>query len=392
VKMVPLGETLTFAGKAERIRKPADETFVTVRLNGGGAVKRHIKDGKTPVAFTGYRVRPGQFIYSRIDARNGAFALVPRELDGAVVSKDFPVFDVRADAVDARYLIHFLRAGRLQLQIRALSLGATNRQRITEDRFLAFKIPLPPLDDQRRIAAILDHADTLRAKRQQIASHLGDLAQSIFIEMFGDPVANLRGWPRVKLREVVPQIDSGSSPVCEGRPAQEEEWSVLKLGSVSYGTFDPTENKAFLGDTSSTRRAEVRAGDFLLSRKNTKELVGASVVVRDTPPRRLLPDLIFRLHLDSTRIDAEYLNALLRNRSKRPQVVSLASGSASSMANISQSRLLNLSIELPPLGLQRAFARRIQQLVTIKEQCRRLELEYTNVFASLQSRAFRGEL
>lgn len=87
--MSALADVLVFAGRPERISSPASEKFVTVKLNGRGAVRRPIGSGKTPVPFTGYRIRAGQFIYSRIDARNGAFAIVSEDLDGAVVSKDF---------------------------------------------------------------------------------------------------------------------------------------------------------------------------------------------------------------------------------------------------------------------------------------------------------------
>jgi hypothetical protein len=186
VTTVSLGQVLKFAGTPERISRPESEVFVTVKLNCGGAVQRNIKDGKVPVAFTGYRVQPGQFIYSRIDARNGAYALVPDELDGAVVSKDFPVFDVCDDMVDRRYLIHFMRTGRLQPQIRAVSFGATNRQRIAEDQFLAFQFPLPPLDEQRRIAATLDRVEESCLMHLEAAGKYGDFIQAILVAELSD--------------------------------------------------------------------------------------------------------------------------------------------------------------------------------------------------------------
>jgi len=114
VRMVKLGDVLTFVGIPEKITDPAIEKYVTVQNNGRGAIRRVIKDGKSPVPFTGYRIKPGQFIYSRIDARNGAFAIIPEELDNFVVSKDFPIFEVQNHLVISQYLLEFLKSGNIQ--------------------------------------------------------------------------------------------------------------------------------------------------------------------------------------------------------------------------------------------------------------------------------------
>ena len=104
---------------------------------------------------------------------------------------------------------------------------------VDRGEFLSTEIPLPSLSEQRRIAAILNHADALRAKRRQALGHLDSLSQSIFDDMFG-PVHSDR-WSRVVLGDVVELIDSGTSPKCEARPADLDEVGVLKLGAVTYG-------------------------------------------------------------------------------------------------------------------------------------------------------------
>lgn len=388
--MTVLGDVLEFAGNAERIKEPANERFVTVKLNCGGAVQRQIGAGKTPAPFTGYRVREGQFIYSRIDARNGAFATIPAELDQAVVSKDFPVFNIRDDRVLGRYLTHFFRSGRLEKAIRSQSRGATNRQRIKEEVFLNFPIALPPIHEQRRIAAILDHADALLAKRRRVLTHLDSLSQSIFHEMFGEP-GDLR-WDATSFGELIPQVDNGSSPNCESRPAASEEWGVLKLGAVTYGVFQPDENKAYLDGPGTMKSNEVRAGDVLMTRKNTRDLVGAVALVDEVRPRLLLPDLIFRLHLDQARLDRRYFHALMMNPRKRSAVRDLSSGSAASMPNISKARLATLPLEVPPLDLQKQFAAQVERINVQRDAVQRALAVNDECFASLQSRAFRGEL
>lgn len=153
--MVKLGEVISRVDETEQILKPEDETFVTLKLHGKGVVPRNIGDGKTPKSFRGFRVKLGQFIYSRIDARNGAFGIIPAELDGAVVSKDFPVYEVDSAEIMPSILISICTSEHFVNQIRSMSNGATNRQRIKEDVLERMLIPLPPLGEQKRIVGIL---------------------------------------------------------------------------------------------------------------------------------------------------------------------------------------------------------------------------------------------
>jgi type I restriction enzyme S subunit len=99
-------------------------------------------------------------------------------LDGAVVSKDFPIFGIREDRVHPGYLLHYMRAGQLEAQIRRSSYGATNRQRIAEEVLLGFQIPLPSLPEQLRITEVLDRAETLAHRRRRGRGRLIELIES----------------------------------------------------------------------------------------------------------------------------------------------------------------------------------------------------------------------
>jgi type I restriction enzyme S subunit len=167
---------------------------------------------------------------------------------------------------------------------------------------------------------------------------------------------------------------------------------VLKLGAVTYGTFDQEQNKAFLGDPESMKKNEVRAGDLLFARKNTRELVGATALVDEVRPHLLLPDLIFRLHTDGTKISKAYLQALLMNPRKRSLVRDLSSGSAASMPNISKTRLAALPVELPPLRLQETFEWRVRRVLRVHGAMTDSSSSESELFASLQDRAFSGRL
>jgi type I restriction enzyme, S subunit len=157
----------------------------------------------------------------------------------------------------------------------------------------------------------LDKADAIRKKRAEAIKLTEELLRSAFLEMFGDPVTNPKGWPVRKLGEVIPAIDGGWSPVCEARPVEGDEWGVLKLGCVTYGTYNSAENKAMKFGMEPRPENEVQAGDLLFSRKNTLELVGATAFVFKTPPRFMVPDTVFRLRNDKVSSSALFLWKLL---------------------------------------------------------------------------------
>jgi len=295
-----------------------------------------------------------------------------------------------AEEVDSRYLWHWLTwcAPELSAKGKGATFKQVNRQDIGE-----MEVPVPGLAEQRRIADVLDRVDTLRAKRRAALGLLGAARTAAFVHMFGDPILNDRSWKRVALGALVERIHSGRSPICLDRPASEGEWAVLKLGAVTSGEFRPAENKALPVTVAPRAEDEVRAGDILFSRKNTRDLVAACVLVRSTPARRLMPDLMFRLELkEEAPVVAEYLHALLSYPPKRRTVQDLASGSAGSMPNISKANLATVAVEVPPLDLQREFASAISLIDKAEVVQRRALGELDALFASLQHRAFRGEL
>jgi type I restriction enzyme S subunit len=257
----------------------------------------------------------------------------------------------------------------------------------------SFPIPLPDVEEQHRIAEILDQVATLSAKRSAAISLLDDLIRSTFLDLFGDPLINSKGWERVPLAQLLSRIDSGKSPQCLDRAARDDEWGVLKLGAITHGNYISSENKALPGTVEPDHRNEVRAGDLLFTRKNTPTLVAAVAYVHETPERLLIPDLIFRLVTrPEAALDKIYLHGLLSHPGKRRMVQKMASGSAASMPNISKSKLLGLSCELPPLALQRRYASHVKKIEQLKSAHSRQLAELDALFASLQHRAFRGEL
>ncbi|MER6074963.1 restriction endonuclease subunit S [Streptomyces sp. NPDC001817] len=334
-----------------------------------------------------FHVRPGDLLVSW-SATLGVFAW--QGPDVALLNQH--IFRVRPNraVVDKRYLRHAIGAV-LRKAERHLH-GATMRH-VNKSDLLAERFYCPSLEEQARAAGVLDAVDALRAGRQRALELCDELTRSVFLDMFGDPVGNPRGWELRRLGDLLSGIDSGRSPRCLDRPARPGEWGLLKLGAVTRGVYDADQNKALPEGFAVDRRCEVRAGDLLFSRKNTPDLVAATALVTSTRTRLLLPDLVFRLVLaEDSGATAEYLHAALTHPALRKRVQALASGSAASMVNISKGKLVGLSLPVPPLGLQQRFAALLHRVRTQREAQAAHLAKLDELFDSVRQRAFEGTL
>ncbi|MBD2072098.1 restriction endonuclease subunit S [Leptolyngbya sp. FACHB-671] len=176
-----------------------------------------------------------------------------------------------------------------------------------------------------------------------------------------------KGWEWTRLGDVSLYSDSGWSPQCLSEPRSGQEWGVLKVSAVSWGEFRPEENKALPRDKEAKPEYEVRVGDFLLSRANTQELVARSVIVKETPDRLMMSDKIVRFTL-SQKVEKTFINFANLSRFARDYYARNASGTSSSMKNISREVMNNLPIPLPPPAEQRRIVTKIERLMAFCDE------------------------
>lgn len=201
--MVVLGDVLRRNERWTTLDPDSTYRQVTVRLWGKGVALRGVCRGADIAARQQVEVRAGQFIVSRIDARHGAFGLVPTELDGAVVSGDFPCFDVVADRMLPAFMSWLSRSTPFVDLCRGASEGSTNRVRLKEGRLLASRIALPSLDEQRGIVARLDAVSArLKACAETAERQERDLAATLQ-QAFARITA---GSPRARMADVAPLV------------------------------------------------------------------------------------------------------------------------------------------------------------------------------------------
>jgi type I restriction enzyme, S subunit len=362
----------------------------------------YVKDTLTGVEIRAdkvYKVEAGDFVYNRLFAWKGSFAVATKEDKGCYVSNEFPCFAVRQDKADPIYLWRYFSRSSVWDEALGLSSGGTptSRNRLKEEKFLALKVPLPPLPEQRRIVARIEELaakiNEARSLRQLAIEGAKALIVSAGRSLFGEtPQAN---W--IPLSRLVAEIENGKSPQCESRPATGEEWGVLKVGAVSFGSFDDRENKALPLGLKFDPRHEVRSGDFLMSRANTTELVGACAIVDRTRPRLLLSDKTFRFQF---RCNAEFsphwLDHAMKSPALREQIERGASGTSPTMKNISKEKVLKLL--LPPRSFpeQCRIVAELNALYAQVDALKKLQAdtaaELDALLPSILDKAFRGQV
>jgi type I restriction enzyme S subunit len=176
---------------------------------------------------------------------------------------------------------------------------------------------------------------------------------------YTDPLALPDGWVAVSLGSLLDGIEAGKSFECLTRPAASDEWGIIKVSAMTWGTFDERENKAVPPGIRFDPSHEIGAGDLLLSRANTTELVGATVLVAHCRHHLLLSDKSMRL-LVPPQVDSRWLKFALTSPSAREQMSAVATGTSDSMRNISQDKVRAISLLLPPLPEQRRIVAEIE--------------------------------
>jgi type I restriction enzyme S subunit len=246
------------------------------------------------------------------------------------------------------------------------------------------QVPLPPLREQRRIAAILDEADALRRSAREPATALEHARAASF------RVAQAGAASPQPLGTLVQGIGSGRSVV--GSEEQSSTTRVLKISAVTSGAFRENEAKPLPGGYVPPSEHYVRAGDLLVSRANTEALVGASAYVWSDPIEpRVLPDKLWRLTLNEG-VHPLYVRALIAHPVFRREVSRRASGSGGAMKNIGQRDYLGIPVVVATREKQSEFVEVMRRLQDIEAACGARLAHLDSLFASLQHRAFRGEL
>lgn len=326
-------------------------------------------------------VREGDVLVSTVRPNLNAVAVIDDDLNGATASTGFTVLRPKAN-LDTRYLFHWVRSTSFIRDMVRKATGASYpavSDRIVKESVL----PLPSLDEQRRIADILDCADALHAKQRQVVTHLDDLAQSIFTEMFSDePAQSFRPVSEVCDRITVGVVIKPASHYVEtGVPA-------LRTLNVKPGWIDRAELVYFSEESNDgpLAKSKLRTGDVVVSRTGR---AGVAAVVPPSLDGANAIDLIV-VSPTSGSLDSLYFEALLNSQFGARLVAGEQRGQIQQHFNVGS--LKSAEIPVPSPSRQKCFADKLRHIRGLQVQVSDVLADLDELFASLQSRAFYGKL
>ncbi|MET9450363.1 restriction endonuclease subunit S [Streptomyces cinerochromogenes] len=263
---------------------------------------------------------------------------------------------------DGRFLAYYLIALRATGYLRRYC-NVVSMPHLTAEKLAAIPLPLPSSPEQRAIADHLDREtaeiDRLIAALERFIGRLQERRQAVVEHELAEVVPAA---PGTRLKHLVRSVRQGWSPQCFPWPADGvETWAVLKAGAANRGVFRPEENKELPEDLEPRPSTVVRRGDLLVSRANTRDLVGSAAVVSGDYPRLMLSDKLYALALDESKAVPRYVAHLMASRRVRDLIEMAASGASSSMLNISRDDIVNLPMNVPDLAEQHLILKHLDE-------------------------------
>lgn len=329
------------------------------------------------------KVDNGDILYAMIGTI-GNPVIVEKDRDFSI--KNVALFKFSTSEIYNRFFYHFLNSSLAIRQFANNSRGGTQKF-ISLGNIRGLEIPLPPLAEQKRIAAILDKADAIRRKRQQAIQLADDFLSAVFLDMFGDPVTNPKGFPLGIIRDLVGTANYGSSAKAS---EIDGEFPMLRMGNITYsGAIDMTNLKYVDLSKKDQPKYLAEKGDLLFNRTNSKELVGKTAVYDGEKPVAIAGYLI-RVR-SNERGNNYYISGYL-NSSHGKTTLQKMCKSIVGMANINAQEMQNIPLLLPPVELQRKYAKIVKWVNhrLIKQQTSLVFL--TELFSALSEKAFSGKL
>jgi type I restriction enzyme S subunit len=330
---------------------------------------------------------PGDIVFARTGATTGKSFLL-RNCPKRAVFASYLIRVRPSDQIDGTYLSKFFQTENYWAQIWKSARGAA-QPGVNLTVLKELVVPFPPLDEQRRIAAILDQADGLRRQRRETLRQAEKLEQSLFFSSFGGPRIKDLLWPLVTVGEVgkvqlgrqrAPQYQTGRHT----RP-------YVRVANIFENRIDTSDLLSMDFDEEDFEKYRLNEGDILLNEGQSTELVGRPAMWRSEVANCCFQNTLVRFVADRAKVDPIF-SLMVFLAYFRAGEFSKISAKTSSVAHLGSSRFEAMSFPLPPLDLQRSFAARVAEVDKLKAHHHAHLAKLDALFASLQYRAFQGKL
>jgi type I restriction enzyme, S subunit len=341
----------------------------------------------------GLAVQAGDILFNATNSPElvGKTALFSGFHEPVTFSNHFIRLRTKSSAAEPAYVARWLQREFEHGRFAGMCRSWVNQASITKDQLTSLSLPLPPLDEQRRIAAILDKADTLRRQRKRAIDLLDSLTQSIFLDMFGDLVSPSKGWGETLALGDLADIVSG---ITKGRKLNGEvtrEIPYLAVSNVQDKFLDLSIVKTIQASGNEIQRYRLKKNDLLLTEGGDPDKLGRGTLWADELSESIHQNHIFRARVNSPTATPTYLIWLLGSPYGKAYFLRSAK-QTTGIASINKRQLSNFPVVLPPIGLQAEFERRAHSVRRILQTNSLNRIATDLLFSSLQSRAFSGQL
>lgn len=338
---------------------------VTVKLWGKGVICRREVLGAEIVSTRRKRIRAGQLILSRIDARSGALGIVPESLDGALVSNDFPTFTINPELALVPFIGWFIKTESFGELCRQASEGTTNRVRLKDDRFLAFELRLPSIPEQRRIVARIDSVARKIDEIDQLKESIEREARALIASVLHDSIKGAHKSPMGVIAPIV------------RRPVEVEasaDYQELGVRSFGKGTFHKPSLKGI--SVGNKRLFRIEPGDLIFS--NVFAWEGGVAIARPEDSGRVGSHRFIACVPKKGIAVAEFLQAYFQTREGLEILGAASPGGAGRNRTLGIEALQGISVPLPKIERQEWFSRlhaKVEKILSMQRESRE-ELKY----------------
>lgn len=390
----PLGEYAEEATELIDPRREPDKEWPVYGVNNDTGVFLSTIQKGSDFSSNYKRIKKDFFFHNPTRANVGSLGRVPEVPEDAITSPEYQVWKTKPGLLP-EFAEILIRTEFFLDQVECHRVGGV-KERLFVQNLLEIPVPVPDLSIQKQIVSLwitaragvssdlesAKNAPKIAAKTLVQELGLTDLQASDDRKVFVSRWRNMHRWgveiarelvrrPQlsespyaiVSLSDVVEDLQNGWSPKCLARQARENEWGVLKVGAVSFGWFDETQNKALPSELKPREQYEVEPGDLIISRANIARYVGACALVEKARPRLMLCDKLFRVvWKEHSPILPQFLDEVLKIPQVRWQIENSLTGASPTMKNISKPALMALRFPLPPPDVQRAIVAEIDAI------------------------------